>query len=137
MPSEWYFRQVYLFLYSCIVCVPPFHKMSSLHSTEILLLVLPLCMRFLLENMKWRDCLENVDIERIILKWILCNNLDISWGFTYSIIHEDVEYHKICARWMPKELTEEHKWACMEMSRQFSQQCHEGEAIMHRLSQAM
>jgi hypothetical protein len=38
--------------------------------------------------------------------------LDISCGYTYLIIHEDVGYHRICARWVPKQLTYEHKWVC-------------------------
>jgi hypothetical protein len=30
------------------------------------------------------------------------------------IIHEELGYHKICARWVSEQLTDEHKWAHME-----------------------
>jgi len=41
--------------------------------------------------------------------------LDTSCGFAYSIIHEDLGYHNIFARWVPEQLTDEHKWACVKM----------------------
>jgi len=40
--------------------------------------------------------------------------LDISCGSAYSIIHEDLGYHKICARWVPKKLSDEHKQVHVE-----------------------
>jgi len=44
-----------------------------------------------------------------------------SYGSAYSIIHEALGYHKICARWVPKQLTDGHKRACMETCIQFLQ----------------
>jgi hypothetical protein len=45
--------------------------------------------------------------------WITLTNiadkLDIRCGSAYFIIHEDFGYRKICARWVPKQLTDEHK----------------------------
>jgi hypothetical protein len=34
-----------------------------------------------------------------------------SCGSAYSIIREDLRYHKICARWVTEQLTDEHKQA--------------------------
>jgi hypothetical protein len=44
--------------------------------------------------------------------------MDLSCGSSYYIIHKDLRYHKICARWVPKWLTDENKWACVEMCMQ-------------------
>jgi hypothetical protein len=39
-------------------------------------------------------------------RWVIitdiANKLDISCGSAYSINHENIGYHKICARWVPK-----------------------------------
>jgi hypothetical protein len=42
------------------------------------------------------------------------DKLDISCESTYSIIHKDLEFHKICAVWVPKQLKDEHKWTDVE-----------------------
>jgi hypothetical protein len=44
----------------------------------------------------------------------IVNKLDISCRSAYSIIYKDLGYYKICARWVPKRLTDGHKWACVE-----------------------
>jgi len=59
--------------------------------------------------------------------------LDISCGSAYSIIHKNLKYYKICARWVTKQLTDEHKWACMEKCIQFLQQCEEVEAFQQQI----
>jgi hypothetical protein len=48
------------------------------------------------------------------------NKFNISCGSTYSII-KVIRHYKICARWMPKQLMDEQKQACMEMCMQFFQ----------------
>jgi hypothetical protein len=55
---------------------------------------------------------ENVEkVNALVQKdrWITetAEKLDISHGSVYSIIHEDLRYHKICARWVPEKLTDE------------------------------
>jgi hypothetical protein len=55
----------------------------------------------------------------------IAKKLDISYESIYFIVREDLEYHKICARWEIKEFTDEHKWACVDMCMQFLQQYHE------------
>jgi hypothetical protein len=59
------------------------------------------------------------------------DNLDINCESAYSIIHEHLRYHKICARWVPKQLTDEHRWSCMETCMQFFKQyCEDGGAFL-------
>jgi hypothetical protein len=36
------------------------------------------------------------------------STLDISEGSAHSMVHDILEFHKVCALWVPKELTEEH-----------------------------
>jgi len=42
-------------------------------------------------------------------RWIMVSevaaHLDISYGSTYATLHDDLGYGKVCARWVPKELT--------------------------------
>jgi len=66
------------------------------------------------------------------------DKFDISCESAYSIIHEGLGYHEICARCVPKEFTNEHKQAHVEMCMQFLQQyCEEGEAFLQTDSQVM
>jgi len=39
----------------------------------------------------------------------VANRLQISHGSAYEIIHKKLGYHKVCARWFPKQLTMLHK----------------------------
>src|SRR5688572_30412478 len=39
--------------------------------------------------------------------------LDMSKSCVYDIVHDKLGYHKICARWIPKQLTDAHKESCM------------------------
>jgi hypothetical protein len=58
-------------------------------------------------------------------KWItatdIADMLDISCEYAYSFFHADLKYHKICARWLPKQFTDQHKWAHVEAFMQFVQ----------------
>jgi hypothetical protein len=57
------------------------------------------------------DNIELVQEDRLLFTDI-ADKLDISGGFAYSIIQKYLGYHKICARWMPKQLTHGHRHAC-------------------------
>jgi hypothetical protein len=52
----------------------------------------------------------------------IADKLDISCGSAYSIIHEDFRCHNICAKWVPKQLTDEYEWACVEMCMQYHEE---------------
>ena len=39
----------------------------------------------------------------------VAGRLNVSVGSAYSLIHDSLKFSKVCARWVPKELTEERK----------------------------
>jgi histone-lysine N-methyltransferase SETMAR len=39
----------------------------------------------------------------------IAKQLNISIGSAYSVVHDNLQFHKVCARWVPKELADEHK----------------------------
>jgi hypothetical protein len=39
----------------------------------------------------------------------IAKQLNISIGSAYFLVHGNLQFHKVCARWVPKELTDEHK----------------------------
>ena len=39
----------------------------------------------------------------------VANYFEINHGSAYDIIHNRLGFRKVCARWVPKELTEEHR----------------------------
>ena len=45
---------------------------------------------------------------RVAIDEVACS-LQISNGSAYQIIHEKLGFHKVCARWVPRELIAEHK----------------------------
>jgi len=61
---------------------------------------------------------DNTERVNVLVPEVKCmvtnmvDKLDTSCGSEYSIICKGLEYHKICARWVSKQLTDEHKWAC-------------------------
>ncbi|UYV74964.1 hypothetical protein LAZ67_12001915 [Cordylochernes scorpioides] len=49
---------------------------------------------------------------------------DVSKATIDKILHENLGYSKVCARWVPKMLTEDHKWQRVEAAQKFLD-CHE------------
>jgi hypothetical protein len=47
-------------------------------------------------------------IRQVAIDEVACS-VQISHGSAYQIINDELGFHKICARWMPRELTAEHK----------------------------
>jgi hypothetical protein len=39
----------------------------------------------------------------------IAKQLNISIGSAYSVVHDNLQFHKVCARWVPKELRDEHE----------------------------
>jgi transposase len=39
----------------------------------------------------------------------IAKQLNISIGSAYSVVHDNLQFHRVCARWVPKELEDEHK----------------------------
>ena len=70
---------------------------------------------------------------RVAIDEVMCS-LRISHGSAYRIIHDELRFHKLCARWVPRELTTEHKRKRVEIC-----QClldrynNEGEEFLSRI----
>ena len=60
-------------------------------------------------------------------------HLDISCGFAYAILRDDMGYRRVCAQWVPKELTAVHKRQRMEVVTQFVRRYEEGPSILERI----
>jgi hypothetical protein len=39
----------------------------------------------------------------------IAKQLNISIGSACSVVHDNLQFQKVCAKWVPKELTDEHK----------------------------
>ena len=57
-------------------------------------------------------------------------HLDISIGSAYAILHDDLGYRKVCAQWVPKELTVVHKRERVEVATQFVTQYEEDPSVL-------
>jgi hypothetical protein len=44
----------------------------------------------------------------------IAKQLNINIGSAYSVVHDNLQFHKVCARWILKELTDEHKRMCLD-----------------------
>lgn len=63
----------------------------------------------------------------------LADRFDISVGTIHAVIHE-AGYRKVCAQWIPRQLTEEHKANRMGLSLQHLQRYREeGDSFLHRI----
>ena len=70
---------------------------------------------------------------RVAIDEIACS-LQISHDFAYQIIHDELGFHKVCARWVPRELTAEHKHERVEIcQRLLDRYKNEGEAFLSRI----
>ena len=60
-----------------------------------------------------------------------CN---ISLGFAYSIVHNDLGYRKVCSRWVPRQLSDDHKRARQTICQEhLDRHAREGDAFLHRI----
>jgi hypothetical protein len=57
---------------------------------------------------EWRDRELILQNRRVTVNKI-AKQLNISIGFAYSVVHGNLQFLKICAKWVPKELMDEHK----------------------------
>jgi len=48
----------------------------------------------------------------------VANRLQINHGSAYEIIHNTLGFHKVCARWVPKQLTMLHKQTRLDICQQ-------------------
>jgi hypothetical protein len=45
----------------------------------------------------------------------IAKQMNISIGSAYSVVHDNLQFHKVCARWIPKELMNEQKRMCLDI----------------------
>ena len=62
--------------------------------------------------------LELIHENRRITVQEVSGRLKVSVGSAYSLIHNSLKFCKVCARWVPKELTEERKRKCLDVCSQ-------------------
>jgi hypothetical protein len=61
-------------------------------------------------------------------------HLQISHGSAHEIIHNHLGFHKVCARWVPKQLTKEHKQNCLTVCQSLLNYYHqEGDISLRRI----
>ena len=47
--------------------------------------------------------------ESLLMKFAVA--LNMSHGSAYSIVHNDLGYRKVCSRWVPRQLSDDHELA--------------------------
>ena len=84
------------------------------------------------------DSIERVGDMVLLDRWLtideVANRLQISHGSAYEIIHNRLGFHKVCARWVPKQLTMLHKQMSLDICQQ-NMDCYdkEGDAFLDRI----
>jgi hypothetical protein len=59
---------------------------------------------------------------------------NISIGSACFVVHDNLQFHKVCARWVPKELTDEHKHMRLDIcSHHLSHYREEGDNFLQRI----
>lgn len=90
-------------------------------------------------SIKTADLIQKVDEtvredRRITMQQLQKKFPDVSVRSLFEIVTEDLAYKKICARWVPRQLTDEHKKKRMGSAMQFLKLYHEfGDSLLDRI----
>jgi len=57
----------------------------------------------------------------------------MSYGSAYSIVHDDLGYRKVCSRWVPRQLSDDHKRTRQTIFQHLERRVREGDAFLHRI----
>ncbi|GFV14031.1 hypothetical protein TNCV_525081 [Trichonephila clavipes] len=76
------------------------------------------------------DDLERSD-RRVTLR-MLALKVDVSYGAVWTIVHDRLRFWKVCAVWVPKQLTDQQKKLHMGLALQYLFRCQEDPAFMKR-----
>ena len=73
-------------------------------------------------------------------RWIMVSDIAVILGIQYGsecvIIFNNLSYHKVCARWVPQHLMEDHRRTCLWISEGFLQRhSWEGENLLQQIAQ--
>ena len=64
----------------------------------------------------------------------VAGRLNVCVGSAYSLIHDTLKFSKVCARWVPKELTEERKLKRLDVcSRHLASYREEGDNFLQQI----
>jgi hypothetical protein len=63
----------------------------------------------------------------------LQNNWISALGSAYSVVHDNLQVHKVCVRWVPKELTDEHKCMCLDICSQHLPHYSDGDNFLQQI----
>ena len=78
--------------------------------------------------------LELIGENRIITVEEFAGRLNVSVGSACSLIHDSLKFSKVCARWVPKELTEERKRKHLDVcSRHLARYREDGDNFLHQI----
>jgi len=78
--------------------------------------------------------LELIRENRRITLEEVAGRLNVSVGSAYSLIHDSLKFSKVCARWVPKELTEDHKRKRLDVcSRHLARYREEGDNFLQQI----
>jgi len=79
------------------------------------------------QNKQWNRDYRRVTIDEIVIEF------SMSHGSVYNIVHDDLENRKVCSRWVPRQLSNDHKHAGQTICQEHLD-CHvcEGDAFPHR-----
>jgi histone-lysine N-methyltransferase SETMAR len=71
---------------------------------------------------------RRVTIDEIVLTF------NMSHDSAYNIVHNDLGYRKVCSRWIPKQLSDDHKRARQTICQEhLDRHAREGDAFIHRI----
>ena len=62
----------------------------------------------------------------------IAKSLGVSAGSAVKIM-DTLGYSKVCARWVPRQLTEANKQSCLETSSELLEYCHSDKAFLQRI----
>lgn len=83
------------------------------------------------------DLIDKVDdlvrSDRRLTLRMLAMKVDVSLGTMWTIVHDRLRYRKVCAQWVPKQLTDQHKELRMGLALQHLFRYHEDPAFLHRI----
>ncbi|XP_052823631.1 uncharacterized protein LOC128247664 [Octopus bimaculoides] len=75
-----------------------------------------------------------VMVNRRVIIDEVARSLQISHGSAYQIIHDELGFHKICARWMSRKLTTKHQRKPLEVcQRLLDRYDNEGEELLSKI----
>lgn len=85
-------------------------------------------------DVKIQQAREMIMANRRVIIDEIAFSLQISRGFAFQTIHDELSFHKVCARWVPRELTAEHKRKRLEVcQRLLDRYNNDGERFLSRI----